>query len=1058
MSELPTGTVTILFTDIEGSTRLLQQLGEGYASVLSECRDLLRKASRGQHGHEVDTQGDAFFIAFARASDAISAVVAAQRALATHPWPPSVVVCVRMGLHTGEPSLVSADYIGLDVHHAARIMSAAHGGQVLLSQTTRDLVQYDLPDGVHLRDLGEHRLKDLQRPSRLFQLIIADLPADFPPLKTLDSRPNNLHVQFTPLIGREQEVADVQNLLQREDVRLLTLTGPGGTGKTRLGLQVAAELSDLFADEVYFVNLAPLSDAELVLPTIAQTLGIREVAGQSLSERLQEELQQKQVLLVLDNFEQVVSAALQMTDLLTACPKLKLLVTSREVLHVRAEYEFAVPPLALPDPKHLPELAELSHYAAVTLFMQRAQAVKATFQVTAANARAIAEVCVRLDGLPLAIELAAARVKLFPPQALLARLDQRLQVLTGGARDAPDRQQSLRNTIAWSFDLLRAEEQRLFRQLSVFVGGCTLQAIEAVCVALGDRNGAGRVLDGVASLIDKSLLQQRELEGEEPRLVMLETIREYGLEALAASGEMEMTQQAHAAYYLALAEEGEPEYAGGQQALLLERLEQEHDNLRTALRWSLEQAEEEEAGQRKETALRLCAALWWFWSVHAHRTEGRQWLERALTAGRPLAGSRIALALLAKALNGAGMLALSQSDLLEAEQLCGESLALFRTLGDQEGSAIALVRLGMVAWVRRNYREARARAEEGLTLFRALNEKSNIADALNLLAYVANSQGEYVHARSLLEESLALFREARDQWGIAYTLYHLAQVVFSLGEFARVRSLLEESLALSRELGYKRGIGTSFTVLGQLALYEGDAATAHSLLEESLATFREQGDRVGSAESLALLAQVAALQSDYATARRLYEEGLAISTELGDTEAIASCLEGLGAVLAAQGHADTSLWATRLWGAAEALREAMGAPIPPIYYADYDRWVAAARAQLGEKAFAGVWTEGRMMTPEQALAAQGKAMIPTAMSARQVSAPPKKSPTSPAGLTAREVEVLRLLAKGLTDAQIAEHLVLSLHTVHAHLRTIYSKLGVTSRSAATRYAFEHQLM
>ncbi len=458
MLDLPTGTVTFLFTDIEGSTSLLQQMGESYANILTEHCQLLRTAFHAHRGHEVDTQGDAFFVAFARASDAVSAAVAAQRALATQSWPQGVAMRVRMGLHTGEPSLVSEGYVGLDVHYAARLMSAAHGWQVLLSQTTRDLVEHDLPEGVSLRDLGEHRLKDLQRPSRLYQLVIADLPAEFPPLKTLDVCFNNLPVQFTQLIGREQQIAAVQHLLHREDVRLVTLTGPGGTGKTRLGLQVAAELCDLFTDGVYFVNLAPISDAEFVVPTIAQTLGLREVAGQSLPERLQEELHQKQLLLVLDNFEQVVSAAPQLVDLLATCPRLKLLVTSREVLHVWAEHEFAMPPLAVPDPTHPPELAALPHYEAVTLFIERAQAVKSDFQVTDANARAVAEICMRLDGLPLAIELAAARVKLFTPQALLSRLEQRLQVLTSGARDAPIRQQSLRNTIAWSYELLHAQE------------------------------------------------------------------------------------------------------------------------------------------------------------------------------------------------------------------------------------------------------------------------------------------------------------------------------------------------------------------------------------------------------------------------------------------------------------------------------------------------------------------------------------------------------------------------------------------------------------------------
>ena len=457
---------------------------------------------------------------------------------------------------------VGEGYVGLDVHYAARIMQAAHGGQVLLSQTTYDLVEHDLPFGVSLKDMGKHRLKDLQRPVHLYQLVIVGLPADFPPLKTLDSRPNNLPVQLTPLIGREKEGAAVQNLLQREDVRLVTLTGPGGTGKTRLGLQVTAELSDLFTDGVYFVNLAPLSDPDFVVPTIAQTLDLKEIGDQPLLGLLKGYLRDKHILLLLDNFEQVASAAMQVADLLAACPCLKVIVTSRAVLHVRGEQEFPVPPLTVPDPKRLPDLVALSQYEAVELFLSRAQAVEPEFQLNNTNAPAIAEICARLDGLPLAIELASARIKLLPPQALLARLDQRLAVLTSGPRDAPARQQTLRNTIAWSYNLLDAQEQRLFRRLSVFAGGCTLDAIEAVSIALETSSPTISLLDSVASLIDKSMLQQTEQEGEQPRLVMLETIREYGLEALEASGEMETTRQAHAHYYLALAEEAEPELGG----------------------------------------------------------------------------------------------------------------------------------------------------------------------------------------------------------------------------------------------------------------------------------------------------------------------------------------------------------------------------------------------------------------------------------------------------------------------------------------------------------------
>ena len=1045
---LPTGTVTLLFTDIEESTYLLQQLGDRYTSVLAECRHLLRATFQEWNGHEVDTQGDSFFVAFARATDAVLAVVEAQRAIAAHPWPEDVAVRVRMGLHTGEPALTAEGYVGLDVHRAARIMSAAHGGQVLLSQTTTNLVEQELPDDLSLRDLGEHRLKDLGRPRRLFQLVISDLPADFPPLRTLDTYPNNLPVQFTPFIGREQELSTIQQLLSREDVRLVTLTGPGGTGKTRLGLQVAAELSDAFAGGVFFVNLAPLSDPALVVPTIAETLGIREAAAQSVLQRLREDLRQKQMLLLLDNFEQVVSAAGPVVDLLGACPQLKALVTSREVLHVQAEHEFPVPPLPLPDPKRLPDLAALSHNAAVALFLQRAQAVKPDFQVTSANARAIVEICVRLDGLPLAIELAAARMKLLPPQALLPRLGQSLQVLAGAARDLPARQQTLRSTIEWSYNLLDAAEQQLFRRLSVFAGGCTLKAIEAVYTALDGNQGASQVLDRIASLIDKSLLQQTEQECEEPRFVMLETIRAYGLEALAASGEMEAIQQVHAEFFLRLAEEAEPEFRGAQQGKWLDCLEREHDNLRAVMHWLLEHKGD---GQRREMALRLGSALEEFWYVRGHHSEGLRFLEQAL-----LGSEGVAPPVRVKALYPTGEMALNEGNQDRAQVLFEEGLALSRELGDTAGIACFIHGLGWVAWSRGNYPAARRLAEEALALWREVGDKECIPWALHLLASLASQQGEYARARALCEESVTIHRESGNKGGLAHELCQLAEVLLiSQGDPAAVHSLLEESLALSRELGDKLDLANYFSLAGQLALQQGDVARARQLAEEGVTLHRELGVQQEIAISLSVLGEVEASQGNYAKARSLYEESLTIARRKGDKGGIAFYQEKFASVMATQGELT---WAAHLWGAAEVLREAISAPRAPFERLNYEQAVAAARAQLGEKPFASSWAEGRSMTPEQALAAHSPVTMPTPASAEPPATPPAKPAiTYPDGLTAREVEVLRLLAQGLTDVQIAEQLVISPRTVNNHLTSIYSKIQVSSRAAATRYAMEHKL-
>lgn len=822
-STLPTGTVTFLFTDIEGSTKLLQQLGEAYATVLAEHQMLLRQAFSEHGGVEIDTAGDGFFVAFPTAPAAVAAAAAATWALAAHPWPEGVILRVRMGLHTGSCQPVGNHYVGLDVHRAARIAGAGHGGQVLLSQTTRDLAEYALPQRTTLRDVGAHRLKDLQHAEHLYQLLLPGLPTIFPPLRTLDARPHNLPIQPTPLLGREEPLAAVCTLLRREDVRLVTLTGPGGIGKTRLAIQIAAEVLDDFPDGVWFVRLSRLVDPTLVAPTIAQTLDVKEVWGQPIAQTLADYLHDKHLLVVLDNFEQVVAAATDVAALLETCARLRVLATSRVVLHLRGEKEYYVQPLPLPDPSHLLPPSQLSQFAAVTLFVQRVQDAVPEFAVTNATVPPIAAICTRLDGLPLAIELAAAKVRVLAPPALLARLERQLPILVGGARDLEARQQTMRNTLVWSYDLLSEQERRLLRRLSVFVGGATLEVVEAVCATPEGAEPLGvDPLEGLSALVEQSMVQQRQEDGE-VRFGMLQVVREFALEQLEDSGEAEALHKAHFEYFLRLTEMGELELFGADQSAWLAWFEREHDNLRAGLGW----ARDREDGER---GLRLAGSLYFFWGHTGPYSEARGWLHQMLSlAARPQAREAILPLTHAKALYAAGEIAVSEGEFDEAVPLLEQALQLAQNLPGWV-AGVTLNALGNTASQRDDLDLATAYYTEALERFQSDGDLPFAAVPLQNLGRMAGLRGNQEQAVEYAEQSVAFARRRGDRPRESSSLLSLARIALQQGNPALAEALAREALAVLRDLRSPVFLANCLIVLGEIASASGRDGRAARLL------------------------------------------------------------------------------------------------------------------------------------------------------------------------------------------------------------------------------------
>jgi predicted ATPase/class 3 adenylate cyclase len=830
MSTLPTGTVTFFFSDIEGSTRLIQQLGERYPEVLLAHHTIQREALAANGGHELRTEGDSFFIVFKSALEACAGAAAVQTMLAKHAWPDDGQVRVRIGLHTGEATLVGKEYLGLDVHRAARIASAGHGGQVLVSETTRALVDHMLAPGLTLKDLGMHRLKDLARPERLFQLTVEGLPADFPPLKTLEATPNNLPTQLTSFIGRDDQVREAKGLLARS--RLLTLTGPGGTGKTRLSLEIAAEVLDQFSDGVYFVPLSAVHDPELVASAIAQALAISTTGSRRPIDALLDHLREKQTLLVLDNFEQVLKAAPIATQLLEGSAGLRVLVSSRTVLRVSGEQEFPVPPLALPDLKALPGLAALSQFEAVRLFIERAVAAKPDFRATNENAPAIAGICERVDGLPLAIELAAARVKLFSPQALLSRLEKSLSALGTGARDAPARQQTLRGAILWSYDMLDGGARRLLARFSVFARGGSLEQLEPVCGPAADVGGD--VVEALDQLADQSLLR-RLPDFDEPRFLMLQTIRDFAVERLEESGEAPLIRDRHLNAFIALAQQAQPHLFGPRRKEWLDRLEEDIDNFRVALEWAI-------ASGKVQAAMSLSGLFWRVWQMRGHIHEGLARLKQilALPNSREFPKERLA------ALEAAGGLAYWQADMEGAQRFYDESLELTRQVGDKRAIANAIYNDAFPMLVNRsNVSRAKELLQEALPLFRELGDEGGTARTLWGLGNAAYFAQDYVTAKPPLEEARALFRRLDDRFMLAWSTHTLGLVAVGTADIDVGKQCFSEALRQFSEAQDVSGITLQLDNLSVIARAEGDPVRATRLAAAAVAQQTLTGTGLG---------------------------------------------------------------------------------------------------------------------------------------------------------------------------------------------------------------------
>jgi predicted ATPase/class 3 adenylate cyclase len=962
-SDVPHGTVTFLFTDIEGSTRLLVQLHEQYAQVLEGQRQILRAAFARWHGQEVDTQGDAFFVAFGRATEAVRCAMDAQHNLAEHAWPEGVRVRVRMGLHTGEPLLTGSGYTGMDVHRAARIAASGYGGQILLSEATGRLVEVALPEGTRLRDLGKYRLKDLEHAEGIYQLIVPGLQSDFPPLKSPGVTAKNLPIQLTSFIGREQEIEEVKRRVSAE--RLVTIVGAGGCGKTRLSLHAASGLLEAFPDGVWLVELAPLSDPALVAQTIARTLGLSEQGERSPLEILVDFIHPKRLLLVLDNCEHLIDACAQLAEaLLRACPNLCVLATSREALGVPGETVFYVPSLSLPGVDEPLAREKVAQYEAMRLFQERAAACLEGFQITDENAAAIAQICRRLDGIPLAIELAAARVRLLSVEQIAARLDDCFHLLTGGSRTVLPRHQTLRAAIDWGYALLAEQERLLLRRLSVFSGSWTLEATEAVCQ--GNGLAGEEILDLLARLASKSMVVVLQAPGGTMRYTQLETIRQYGHEKLQQAGEESGYLQQHLEYFLRFAETGDRKLRGLESLEWLHRIEEEYANLRAALEWCFG------AGQAGEAGVRLANALVEFWNKRTTYHELFFWLAKALEQSRAMIGSPVR----AKTLFIFGRYMMGRlGKWRDARPLLEESLEAWRSLGlsYRTDYAHVLIWLGFLLYHHDQPQTGHLYLQEATDIFRTAGDCWGLGWALDAFSQMKFGDGDAETAYAMAREGADAFRKSGDRSGVAICVHDLGDYNLRLGNYLESRGYLEEALSVFREFGFNWMASQTLMTLGEAARALDEYEKAEDCYREGLSMIRESGAGPGWFLSPNLnLGYTVLYQGDDEQAVSFFTQALSLSRELDNKRAVIECLAGFAAVAAAREKTEA---AARLYGAAEAQFQGLlvegktiDSLIEPVDRKEFERYQGICRNQLGGAAFEQAWKAGQRLTLEQALA------------------------------------------------------------------------------------------